>query len=55
MSTTTRAVTDDDAETTLTEFLAAHPRLIGATFLTLLVLTQAGQAAAGNTSSIAGP
>lgn len=55
MSTTHDVRTETDEGSTVTEFLAAHPRLIGAVFLTLLVLTQAGQVAAGTTSSIAGP
>lgn len=37
------------------EWLAEHPRMIGATFTLLLLLSQAGNAAASGSSSIVGP
>lgn len=41
--------------TTLTEYLAEHPRMIGMLFLLVLLLTQAGNAAAAAASTQAGP
>ncbi|WP_420842320.1 DUF7503 family protein [Haloarcula pellucida] len=43
------------SDTTMREFLAEHPRMAGALFTILLLLTQAGGAMAGNNASIAGP
>lgn len=55
MSTTPQAATESSSETAIQEFLASHPRMIGVLFMVLLVLAQAGQAAAANSSAIAGP
>lgn len=41
--------------TTLAEYLHEHPRMIGALFTVLLLLTQAGSALAAGASSNAGP
>lgn len=38
-----------------TEWLAEHPRFMGALFMTLVVLSKAGAAVAGNNSATAGP
>lgn len=37
------------------EWLADHPRFMGALFVMLVLLSQAGTAVAGNNSGIAGP
>ncbi|MEF8774729.1 MAG: hypothetical protein V5A23_07900 [Halobacteriales archaeon] len=37
------------------EWLAEHPRMIGAVFTMLLLVSQAGNAAASGSSSIVGP
>lgn len=55
MSTTERTRTTERTETTITEYLSEHPRMLGVLFMILLVLTQAGQVSAGMSSSIAGP
>lgn len=49
-----------DADTTaegnrFTEWLADHPRFMGALFVMLVLLSQAGAAVAGNSSHTAGP
>ncbi|MFB6075059.1 MAG: hypothetical protein ABEJ89_08610 [Haloarculaceae archaeon] len=36
-------------------FIASHPKLLGALFMMLVLLTQAGSVAANNGASIAGP
>ena len=46
---------NDTAEGRLTEWLSNHPRLMGALFVTLVLLTKAGTAVAGNSSVTAGP
>lgn len=43
------------SEATMRDYLAENPRLIGVLFATLLVLSQAGSAAAGNGFSMVGP
>lgn len=45
----------DSASASTTEFLKDHPRMIGVVFMTLLLLSQAGNAAAAYGSSYAGP
>ncbi len=37
------------------EFVASHPKLLGALFMTMLLLTQAGGAAGAIMGSTAGP
>lgn len=54
MSTKSRATDENSSDSTTKSFLAEHPRMIGVLFMLVLVLTQAGNAAAGS-SSIAGP
>lgn len=44
-----------DDSTTLAAYMAEHPRMIGALFSLVLLLTQAGTAMAGGASSVAGP
>ena len=39
----------------LTEYLKNHPRMMGALFTLLLLLSQAGSAIAGNSHAISGP
>lgn len=55
MSTTSHAATETSPESTVTSYLAEHPRMIGVLFMLVLVLTQAGSAAGAASSSIAGP
>lgn len=40
---------------TIKTYLANHPRMTGVLFTALLLLTQAGNAAAGNHVTVAGP
>ena len=42
-------------ETSMKAYLADHPRMIGVLFTMMLLLSQAGAAAAGEISSTAGP
>lgn len=44
----------DDSSTLMT-YLESNPRMIGALFTLVLLLTQAGAAAAGNGVTISGP
>lgn len=39
----------------MSEFLREHPRFMGALFTMILLLSQAGAAAANNSQAIAGP
>jgi len=55
MSTTTRTLAEHSTESTMKDVLAAHPRLIGVLFMLVLLFSQAGEAAAANSSCIAGP
>lgn len=55
MSMTPQASGEHSTESTSQGFLMDHPRMIGALFMLVLLLTQAGNAAAANSSSIAGP
>ncbi|WP_324758617.1 DUF7503 family protein [Haloarcula sp. GH36] len=43
------------SDTIMKEYLADHPRMIGALFTVLLLLSQAGNVAANNGASISGP
>ncbi|WP_268899034.1 DUF7503 family protein [Haloarcula rubra] len=43
------------SDNTMRDYLAEHPRMAGALFTILLLLTQAGGAVAANNASIAGP
>lgn len=43
------------SESTMKSYLADHPRMIGAVFMMLLLLTQAGNAVAGTAGVITGP
>ncbi|WP_420870609.1 DUF7503 family protein [Haloarcula rubripromontorii] len=43
------------SDTTMREYLAEHPKMTGALFTLLLLLSQAGTAAAANNSSYIGP
>jgi hypothetical protein len=49
---TTDALTPTDS---MKDYLADHPRMIGALFTILLLLSQAGAAAAGGTTAYPGP
>jgi hypothetical protein len=55
MSMTPQTSREHSTENTIQQFLVEHPRMIGALFMLVLVLAQAGDAAAANASSIAGP
>lgn len=55
MSTTPHTATETSSESTITSYLAEHPRMIGVVFTLMLVLSQAGSAAGANSSSIPGP
>lgn len=43
------------SESTMKSYLADHPRMIGAVFMMLLLLTQAGNATASLATAITGP
>lgn len=43
------------SESEETSFLAQHPRMMGVLFMLLVLLTQVGAAAAGNSSATLGP
>lgn len=43
------------SDTTMREYLAEHPKMAGALFTLLMLLSQAGAAAAANNSSYIGP
>jgi hypothetical protein len=43
------------ADSKMADYLAEHPRMIGVLFTMMLLLTQAGNVAAGNSNVIAGP
>jgi hypothetical protein len=45
----------DSASASTTEFLKDHPRMIGVVFMTLFLLSQAGNASAALVSGNAGP
>jgi hypothetical protein len=50
------ATGQDEAETeSLTDYLYEHPRMMGALFTLVLLLSQAGSAVAGNSSGCCGP
>jgi hypothetical protein len=42
-------------ESTTAEFLESHPKLLGAVFMALVLLTQAGSVAGAAAGSTAGP
>jgi hypothetical protein len=56
-SSTTTPVDTERAESksSITEYFAEHPRMLGGLFTVLLLLTQVGNVAAGESASIAGP
>ena len=43
------------SDTKVSAYLAEHPKMAGVLFTVLLMLSQAGTVAAGQSSSIAGP
>lgn len=43
------------ADNDIASYLAEHPRMIGVLFTMMLLLTQAGNAAAGGGSTLIGP
>ncbi|WP_269814478.1 DUF7503 family protein [Halorussus litoreus] len=43
------------SEETITDYLAQNPRMMGALFTLLLLLTQAGNGAAANMGTVSGP
>ena len=48
-------VMSDNDTNAVAEYLANHPRAMGVLFTALLLLSQAGSAAAGNHVAISGP
>ena len=44
-----------DTDSAMAEFLAEHPRLMGALFTMLVLLSQAGSAVAQNCGTVEGP
>ena len=54
-SSTTTSVEGTESESAITQYLAEHPRMMGALFTILLLLSQAGAVAAGDGFSISGP
>jgi hypothetical protein len=50
------STTDDNTQTgSMTDYLADHPRMMGALFTALLLLSQAGAVAAGGATACPGP
>jgi len=43
------------SENAIAQYLADHPRMLGGLFTVLLLLTQIGNVAAGESSTVAGP
>ena len=43
------------ADSKIAQYIAEHPRMAGVLFTVLLLLTQAGNAAAANNAAISGP
>jgi hypothetical protein len=43
------------ADSKIASYLAEHPRMIGVLFTLMMLLTQAGNVAAGNSVTIGGP
>jgi len=55
-STTTPVDTErTESESSIAAYFAEHPRMLGGLFTVLLLLTQVGNVAAGESASIAGP
>ena len=54
-STTTPVDESTDSESALAEYFAEHPRMLGALFTILMLLTQVGTVAAGSNSTLTGP
>lgn len=44
-----------DSESSFAQYFAEHPRMLGALFTILLLLTQVGNAAAGEAATVSGP
>jgi len=44
-----------DSESSIAQYFAEHPRMLGGLFTVLLLLTQVGNAAAGESATVAGP
>lgn len=43
-------MSDDDSQNAIASYLANHPKLLGGLFLVVLLLSQAGAAAAGSST-----
>lgn len=56
-SSTTTSVEAEriESESSVAQYFAEHPQMLGVTFTVLLLLTQVGDAAAGSNATIAGP
>jgi len=44
-----------DSGSSIAQYFAEHPRMLGATFTILLLLTQVGNVAGASSSTVAGP
>jgi hypothetical protein len=44
-----------ESESSIAEYFAEHPRMLGGLFTVLLLLTQVGNVAAGSSATISGP
>lgn len=55
MSAKTANVEGTDSEDSIVDYFVKNPRMIGVLFTMLLLLTQAGNVAAGNQGGIMGP
>ena len=58
MSSNTATPVDTEStepESSITQYLSEHPRMLGGLFTVLLLLTQAGTVAAGTSATTAGP
>lgn len=45
----------EESDSTLASYLKEHPRMMGALFTIVLLLSQAGTVAAGNSGAVSGP
>ena len=55
-STTTPVEAEStESKSSVAQYFAEHPRMLGAMFTILLLLTQVGNAAAGSSASVSGP
>lgn len=55
MSATDARHDDADTDSSIAAYLAQHPRMMGIVFTALMLLMQAGSAAAGASANLSGP